>query len=423
MDRIALLIERMNYYRLLGPIVDRALQDGWEVECWHDYGHPQEGAKGSEFPDIKAAPSFMHGQPEYVAYKGVQELSRLVEVRSPGVVVALRSPLMTLGAPLSDASVRWVTVMHTWDFFMTNGPEGILCSDVSAICSDYWRSQGLTYFRRKGPLDLIDEERLRAKMVAVGFPEMDQIRLINREEVRARWNIPKGRPIVVLLPYPVASNPNSFWSRRVYSEPSKLKQALSVLVRRRFEYWRHVREGWNDVNLIRALRQFCDRNGAFLVAKSRLKDPIPAHTRRLSDLCLYDESCYPATILQTLSIADLCVNFYSTAVTEAAYLGVPNLCVTFSPEDVLESGELDSALFDLFTNPNEGGVFQFQGVSRTMTIPEVIKNLPQMSLDEFRIDPLARSKYVHKFLGYDDGESSRRVLDAARRLLTEGRAR
>jgi len=29
--RVAFLIERRNYYRLFGPIVDRALERGWET--------------------------------------------------------------------------------------------------------------------------------------------------------------------------------------------------------------------------------------------------------------------------------------------------------------------------------------------------------------------------------------------------------
>jgi hypothetical protein len=53
--RLAFLIYRKNYYRLLAPAVDAALARGWDVECWHDWSHPRRGGKASEFPD--AAPS------------------------------------------------------------------------------------------------------------------------------------------------------------------------------------------------------------------------------------------------------------------------------------------------------------------------------------------------------------------------------
>lgn len=32
--KIAFLMQRRNYYRVLGPVVDRALTLGWDTECW-----------------------------------------------------------------------------------------------------------------------------------------------------------------------------------------------------------------------------------------------------------------------------------------------------------------------------------------------------------------------------------------------------
>jgi len=54
--RLAVLILRKNYYRLLGPVVEAALARGHRVECWHDWSGARGGAKGSEFPD--SAPAF-----------------------------------------------------------------------------------------------------------------------------------------------------------------------------------------------------------------------------------------------------------------------------------------------------------------------------------------------------------------------------
>jgi len=422
MARIAFLIERKNYYRLLGPLVDRALQDGWKVECWHDYGQSRRGVKSYEFPDIEATPSFVHGRPQYVTYQCARELGQLLGKTAPEIVIALRTPLATLGVGLSNSRTRWVTTMHSWDFFEINGPQGILSSDLSTVYSDYWCTKGIEYFRKKVLTDF-DEERLKAKMISVGFPEMDQTSLIAREDVRRRWNIPQDKPVVVLLPYPTGSNPASFWSRKIYSEPSGLKQALNMVMQHRFEYLPNVLGGWSDASVVKAICRFCDRNKAHLIVKSRLKDPIPTYTHQTADLCLYDESYYPATILEALSIADLCIGFYSGAVVEAAYLGVPSLCITFSLEDLLGPDLSKASLGDLMLSRDEGGIFQFQGVSWTMTIPEVIENLPEMSFDDFRMNLISRSRYVEKFLSFDDGQSSERVLCAIRRLLNQGVAK
>src|SRR5206468_10444109 len=88
--RVAFLIERRNYYRLFGPIVDRALERGWETECWQDWGQPRTGPKGSEFPD--AVPTFRHGWPRVRTYRGSGELVALLAATPPDVVIAMRRP-------------------------------------------------------------------------------------------------------------------------------------------------------------------------------------------------------------------------------------------------------------------------------------------------------------------------------------------
>ena len=45
--RLAFLVQRANFYRLYAPIVDEALRQGWDVECWHDYSQARDGQKGA----------------------------------------------------------------------------------------------------------------------------------------------------------------------------------------------------------------------------------------------------------------------------------------------------------------------------------------------------------------------------------------
>jgi hypothetical protein len=57
-------------------------------------------------------------------------------------------------------------------------------------------------------------------------------------------------------------------------------------------------------------------------------------------------------------------------------------------------------------------MFQFAGVSAAVSIDAVIEDLPSRRLDEFRIDEAARNEYVRKFLGWDDGRSAERLIEA-----------
>jgi hypothetical protein len=121
--------------------------------------------------------------------------------------------------------------------------------------------------------------------------------------------------------------------------------------------------------------------------------------------------------MEVFSIANLCVGFYSWAVLEAAHAGASNLCITPSLEYWREVDHFDENLFKVMLNNVEGGPFQFKGVSTAMGIPEVISTLPGQTLADFELDPQARNAYIKKFLGYADGQSSKRVLATIRTLV------
>ncbi len=291
---------------------------------------------------------------------------------------------------------------------------------MCCLYSEYWLQWAIEYFRNKNysfPSDQT-EKMLMNKSRCVGFPELDQCRLSDPEEVRKRWGIPKDQPVVVLLPFPTWTAPYSFWSHYIYSQSSTYLQLYHILRTARIKYVKHVLKGWNDFAVVRAVKEFCKRNGAFLLVKSRLKDPIPPYMEAVADKCIYDERHYPATILETLSIAHLCINFYSTAFTEVIGIGIPNLCIEYSAEDT----DYDPLLYTMMINHQEGGFYQYRGVSTCMSIPEVIETLPGKSLSGFKMDSHERKAYVEKFLGYDDGQSSKRVLDEIQALVAKGKS-
>src|SRR6266849_3720727 len=107
--RVGFVIERKAYYRLFGPIVERALSRGHDVECWHDWGQPRTGPKASEFPD--SVPRFRHGQPRLRTYRGSADLAVRVSADAPDVMVALARP-----AEVGAASrTRWFGLQYTLD--------------------------------------------------------------------------------------------------------------------------------------------------------------------------------------------------------------------------------------------------------------------------------------------------------------------
>lgn len=401
--RIAFLVQRANFYRLYAPIVDEALRQGWDVECWHDYSQARHGQKGYNFPAVESAPRFVSGTPRFRTYHGVPEL-RVRQDRADAVVSLSPRPV-ELAADASRSSATWFMLQHALSNFTAYGPEGFLKSDLVGLYSDHWVELALEFFRDKqlaGPGDGKEQE-IETKARAVGFPEMEAASLVDPEEVRRRLRIPADKPVIVMLPYSYGFGPASFRATH-RGQPWTLRQEARSL----------VRQLRTDLSLVRAVRAFASRNGAHLVVKSRLKRRPLFYTRAIADTHLYDDSVYPATILEVLRIASVCIGFYSTTVHEAAYLGVPYVCLRPTDRDVRGPRPVQRVFMD-----RSKSSWDFPGVSTLLEVPEAIASLPRSALSDFKVDAQARAAYVEKFLGYDDGRSSWRVLDEIRRATNK----
>jgi hypothetical protein len=401
--RLVFVVLRKNYYRVIGPVVDAALKRGWSVECWHDWDQPRSGAKGSEFPD--AMPTFRWGTPKMVVYRGEDKLVTQLGARSPDAVIALGPRPVAL-----PRTVRWVGLHSMTNYVHARDPLGVFNCDVVAGYSRFWLERAIEYFNDSGALRDGDErakQEIERRFTVVGAPELDLAEAIEPKAVRERLGLPSDRPVVLYLPYPTMSNPRTFWLRHVYAPTGRVRRAIAVLAKRRFEYWRHVASDWNDRRLVAGLRAFCDANDAFLVVKSRHKEGrVPRYTRSCADLVLYDPSHYPATILELLSVASLCVHFFSSAVYESIFLGVPSLCIAPSAED-MGLPQWSRGLF----NVREGESYNVPGASYFMPLPEAFDALRRARFKDFPMDPMSRADFVRKFLGFDDTHSSERVLE------------
>jgi hypothetical protein len=421
--RVAFVITGNPEYRVLGPVIDQALASGWSVECWHDYGRVRDGLKAYVFPAVEGVPRFHHGRPPVVrTYATGAELVSWLEREDVDAVVAIGTLQMsTAGARLPAKCPPWICVQVSIDTFVINSIEMLNSCNRLALQTPWWADWATSYYEGKGATagDQAIRARLEGHAEYVGYPEADARRLIDPQEVRRRWGIPHGQPVVALLPFPQGVGRASFWPKKIFGDARRARRLLHMLAQRQFRYWRRALSDASDEDVVRALRAFCDREGAFLLVKSRRKTPIPRYTRAAADLCLVDESYYPATILEVMSIASLCVSFYSSAVHEAAAMSVPNLCITFTPEDYLGEDRADYILFDRFYTRAEGSMFQFAGVSETATPAEAIATLKTRPLSGFTVDPVARQAYLRKFLGDDDGRGAARVLEVVERSVAQ----
>jgi hypothetical protein len=425
--RLGFVIERKNYYRLFGPIIDRALARGVEVDCWHDVSQLRTGPKALEFPDPNAVPHFRHGRPRVKTYRGAEDLASQLgsEPRDAMIAVGCGPAAGNAGAG------RWFGLQYTLDVAALIEPDGRSRCDGIGLHTAYWASRTadalrIVFHNRPDVLASIDAaaiaKTIEAKGTVVGFPQMDQLHDIDRALVRRRlqerFGIDPARPVVLYAPFPFRSNPRPFWVRHVYGGRNQLHQRIAVAVARRNEYRDHIGRGWNDRGVVGAIRRFCDANGAALVVKARTKDPVPGYLARRAEAVLYDETYYPTTVLELMSIASLVIHCFSTISYEAAYAAVPSICIAASQEDL----GFPASWQEWFHSVKSGDTFNVPGVVYPLTLDAMLKTLPSARLSDFPLELPARARYLEKFVGFDDGKCSDRVLDAVQSLV-EGRRR
>jgi hypothetical protein len=421
--RVAFLIERSNFYRLFGPIVDRALARGWQTECWCDCGQPRTGPKGSLFPDPAALPAFRHGRPTVRAYRGSAELVALLAATPPDIVISMRRPTDAERA----SRARWFGLQYTLDVGELLDPSGATRHDGIGIHSAYWWDRVPDCLRilahnralAKGSVpepvdDAAVNETLRRRATIVGIPELDQCQGIDPVTVRGRLGLDPARPVVLYIPFQLRSiPPRTFWLRHI-NRRGRLWQQAAVWLSGQRRYQPYVDGHWSDRGVVEAVRGFCDANGAALVVKTRDKDPVPRYLARRADRVLGDEIYYPARILELLRISALCVvTCLSTVTYEAAYVGVPSVCVAPSGDDL----GFYPIWREWFLNTEPGGSFNFPGVVYARGLGEFVGGFATSRLADYPLELATRAHYVEKFVGFDDGKSSDRVLDAAQSLV------
>ena len=420
----AFLITRLNHVKHFAGAVEEALARRWSVTLLCDHTGAQSqptGWKGYDFPRLDAMPLFVNGAPRVQAFTAVDELAELIRREAIRVlfVVGARPILAELRAQFPSTALLIAQIQSSWDTLMLHvSPATLPHLDAiygfSAGWIDWWGDYQVAYGHIRADERETWHGRLKDRYVPVGFAEAEQLKHLDRTGLRARLGLPEGRPIVLYLPFPFQSVSREFWPHRIH-RPRRTIGALHVLASGRREWWSYVRRGWNDRGLVTRVRQLCDRNDALLVVKSRMKNTVPQYLRRLADLTLYDDAYYPATILELLAISTLCVHYYSFTVSEAAYAGVPSLCLSPSAQEWPKI-HTQKMVVEAFSAAPES-LYNFPGAVWSLSIPQAFDRLAALSLDTLALNPGRRSAYLEKFFGPGDLDVAARIHDDVERRV------
>jgi hypothetical protein len=305
----------------------------------------------------------------------------------------------------NDKAIKFVTLQHSVDTFL-DAHVDLATSDFVCLFSPFWWDYAVRYYAESTSISKSElEDVLLPKVAFTGSAQMDAFESIQPSAVRERFGIPAGQKVVLALPIDLAgwagTWPGFFAAKGVEQWRALFKAGRQLGFAK--EYWQWAVRGWNDDKLARVIERFCKNNDAFLLIKGRDKDPLRSAWLSRSDKAFYDDSHYPPTVFEAIAISSLCILFYSTAAQEAAYAGVPSLCVDRPNRDLLKHR--------LWRVSTVGGPYNFPGVVDWMSLPDLFSDFQNRSIDEFSVDEGARHKYLKLYNGPADHRASERVLD------------
>lgn len=243
--------------------------------------------------------------------------------------------------PPIGAPTRWIWLQAGMDPFQDPRLPGTAAT--VAVYTEWWASQVPAGVRR----------------ATVGFPM-----LAAHPEA----------PMLVYVPWSVRSGSPTRWDR-----------------------WRNARA---HRRLIRALTAYVDAAALPLRVKVRAKDPIPACLHALADQ-IVDDASGAGDTLDWLAGALGCLHVYSSAVLEAAALGVPSLC--------LDPGPGWGA--SRYATRARFGPFNWPGVALWRDLDVAPFSPPP----RWEVDPEELRAYRARYVGVVDG-AAERVCDLAATL-------
>jgi hypothetical protein len=406
--KIAFMFERQNEIRNFSSVVEAALARGHEVQFWLGQTISSDSSKAYLKPTQENIPllEVEGNKPELYFYSKPSQISDLLEEQKADVLCSINFPPNEYIS--SETRTKYAVIQFGIDSILRTTYEAIQATDLFFVYSDYWVDWHLNYIQQKFGLSLDETTSLmNEKFRTPGYLQVDLFSKIDRSKVAQKYSIPDNKKVVLYFPLGL-SFWNDPWSNFWQSDSVKNKiLALLNMLRNAsfqnfFKYFFWFMRGWDDRQMHLAIKEFCKNNNAVLIVKGREKEPFRPSIEAVADFEIYDDSYFPPTSLELISQADIIFHAFSTAVLEAAFFGVPSVTI--------DRPNLEILAHDLWRQRFSGSAFNSPGVVKLMTIPEIIQQLPGMSLRDFQMNPVAQKGYVKKFVGENDTEGGVRAF-------------
>lgn len=425
---LAFLASRKGYLKVMGSLIQAALDRGHRVVLLRDprQEKPGEATTASDFQWWPRAE--LVDYPWGAPLLPVLEAHGIRDLVGPSLYLLLKGMERLEEVPdLKRRGIRLYSVDYGFET-ATSDPEGYRVIDVTFYQSEFQRSKvhwQEPHFRGwKGDFAVLRREKvdLESRSYVSGSTMLDQRALIDPAAVRSKHRLPADRPVVLFMSLKMAV-PEP-WRAIVWG--SSLRASVKALITAGRErpaatlrlvpkiargFCDRLLRGNGYRRLLEAVQHFCEANGAQLVIKSREKNEDPSFLRDFTPYVIKrDDGVFPYDSIELMAISDLCIHFQSGAVLEAASSGVPSLSIK-----VPLPFDRDNPAYKELWDAEPHSFQNWDGVVWSADLRRAAALLAERKLGDLAVQAEARRDYVERYVGFDDTNSSERVLEVIER--------
>ena len=403
--KVGFLIIRNTYYKFFGPLIHELSKKN-KVNCYlFDFDGLHNGLKSKQKPTFENIPPII-AKAHFKSFSNYKDIINDINNNCDFVFSLETQNYCDESYSSKDiklkSNIKWITLQHGIDTFISH-LDYLDKPDHVIYYSEFWKNC-LKKLISKTPGNNIREyiSKVDQNSLPIGNVQFDTIKILkNKKELKNKYGFKKSDKILLFLPP----------STTVF-KPLTLKNYLTFqlgkIINNKNGYF--VRP-FPYKTFFESIIKLSKEHNFKLVIKARDKSYLPKSLINNIEYLFFDEDYYPSTMLELLSISDLCLSTTnSTTVLEAASLKVPFISLSNIDDYLIKYSNLFTKVKKLIFNDSIGGLFNYPGVSYKVSFNKIIANDFNF-IRNIKTDKKENRDYLDKYINYNNWDSSNQLIN------------
>jgi len=436
MAKITFVIERLNFFKNVGGVIDQALKRGHKVNILYDQTKKDLKIKGLQAASPKLFPKFLHGTPNVKPFSGIENLSDCAKTLSDVVVLhcgAVSDYEQYLDKPktypfqyqsIRKSSIPVVSLYsHFYDncLLQLNAYSSV---DLTCLLSEYSVKlhkqvllKNCNYEKKKrSEYKKEIEQVMNNNTVVTGSALFD---LFDDFYHKHSHNNTKQN---IILFHPKFMYRDCFMD--IFGRyNSRLLSAAISLFYYKGKYFFRTPTYPQYKKIIKQIDKISKKNQYNIITKSRPKHG-KQHEKFLKTISHQyltgeNDKFYPEyTSMQILENAKLCVHIRTSSVIESVIAGIPSIHIQIPMDNSSKRySEHYRNFLSLFRSCKPDTIFNYQGCVWNIPWENSLAFFDQFDSKAIEQDPERRARYIRYYCGVENESASKRQMDAIEKLI------